>query len=189
MRALAAPTIAPAGGSAVAIAGATGAALMEMAAGLTLARDRYAAMHAEAEEIRAEAKRLRTELLESASDDARACHALGEALELPDDTDLARQARAEAKRSALAEGALIQLEVVRRAAAVAALAERLTAIAPPSTVLDIATATYLATAAARSAYWAARSDLGRDSEVERDLWQQAETMQRRVLDQVVERIG
>lgn len=188
-QALAAPAIAPAGGSAAAIAGAMSASLMEMVAGLTLARDRYAAMHTEAADICAEATRLRTELLELASEDARVCHALEEALKLPADTDRARQVRTEAKHLALADGARTQLEVVRRAAAVAALAERLTAVAPPSTALDIATAAFLAAAAARSAYWAARSDLGRDSEMERALWQQTETTQQRVLDQIAEQIG
>jgi formiminotetrahydrofolate cyclodeaminase len=186
--ALARPTIAPAGGSAAAITGAVAASLVAMVAGITLERERYAAVHADAARFRTEAERLRTELLELASEDARVFADFGEALKLPAETDGDRTTRKAAKRHALAEAARVQLEVVRRAAEVAEMGEQVAGIAPPTTAGDAATATFLATAAVRSAYWAARIDLEHDTDVGRDLLGRAEAAQRRLADLLAERV-
>jgi formiminotetrahydrofolate cyclodeaminase len=187
--ALARPTIAPAGGSAAAITGAMAASLVAMVAGLTAERERYAAVHADAERIRAAAERLRTELLALAGDDARVLANFSDALKLPAGTDGERRTRDAAKRQALAEGARVQLEVVRRAAEIAEMGEHVTGLAPPSTVGDAATATFLATAAVRSAYWAARMDLEHDTDVGRDLLGRAEAAQQRLADLLTQRVG
>lgn len=186
--ALARPTIAPAGGSAAAITGAMAASLVAMVAGITLERERYAAVHAEAAHFRVDAERLRTELLELASEDARVLAEFGEALKHPADTDGERTAREAAKRHALAEAARVQLEVIRRAAEIAEMGEQVAGIAPPTTVGDVAAATFLAAAVVRSAYWAARIDLGHDTEVGRDLLSRADNAQRRLADLLAERI-
>jgi formiminotetrahydrofolate cyclodeaminase len=186
--ALARPTIAPAGGSAAAITGAMAASLVGMVAGVTIERKRYAAAHAEAARIRNAAERLRSELLELASEDARVFADFGDALKLPTGTDRERLTRDAAKRQALVEGARVQLEIVRRAAEIAEMGEHVAGVAPPSTVGDAATATFLATAAVRSAYWAARIDLEHDTDVGRDLLGLAEAAQRRLADLLAERV-
>jgi methenyltetrahydrofolate cyclohydrolase len=186
--ALARPALAPAGGSATAIAGAMAASLVAMVAGITTARERYAAVHAEVARIREEAERLRAELLELANDDARVFGDFGHALTLPAGTEEERMIRIEAKRHALAEGARVQLEVVRRAATIVEIGERVANIAPPSTVGDAAVAVFLAAAAARSAHWAARIDLEDDARLGGDLLDRAETAERRLTDLLTERV-
>src|SRR5690606_5020693 len=153
-----------------------------MVAGITKERQRYAAVHTEAERIRVVADRLREELLALAVEDAQAFGDFGDALKLPNTTDGEREAREAAKRAALADGARGQLEVDRRVAEVTELGEQIALVAPPSTVGDAATATFLATAAARSAYWAVRSDLGHDTDVGQDLLHRTEAAQRRMMD-------
>ena len=65
-----APT--PGGGTAAAVIGAMGAALAEMVAGLTLAREKYAAVHETMREIAALAARARADFLALADQDAAA---------------------------------------------------------------------------------------------------------------------
>src|SRR5438445_12020779 len=70
--AIAAPTVAPAGGAAAAIAGALSAGLVQMVAALTGARERYARVHEEAAGVAERAAGLRGEMVEAASRDAEA---------------------------------------------------------------------------------------------------------------------
>ena len=61
---LAAATAAPGGGSAAAYAGAMGAALIAMVAGLTIGKKKYVAVEAEMQAVRVQAEELRKELTE-----------------------------------------------------------------------------------------------------------------------------
>lgn len=187
--ALARPAISPAGGSAAAIAGATAAALIAMVAGLTAERERQAAFHMEARRMLDEAEHLRQECLELAAEDARALTAFVEALKLPSTPDEARETRETAKHVTLAGAARVQIDVLHRAARIAEMGEQVAIISPPSAVGDAATATFLATAAARSAYWAARSDLKEESELGRALLNRAETAQQRLQQLLMERLS
>lgn len=69
---LAAPTPAPGGGSASALAGALSASLTLMVAGLTRGKKKYQAVQAEMEEVAARAADLKDHLLELADEDAEA---------------------------------------------------------------------------------------------------------------------
>jgi formiminotetrahydrofolate cyclodeaminase len=169
--AIAAPTAAPAGGSAAAVAGALAAALGGMVAALTMDRPRYADSHAEAAMARARAADLLRAMLALAVRDAEAFAGFTRALALPNGTESERAARTRAKAVALTEGARVQLELLERIADAADLALAMAERGLKSALGDAATAVFLATGAARGAYWAVRSNL-----IDRRGDEEAETM-------------
>jgi methenyltetrahydrofolate cyclohydrolase len=196
--AVAAPNATPAGGSVAALASALAASLVAMVAGLTTRREKYAAVHAYAEEILARAEALRLDLLELARHDAIVVAEFMDALSLPQSTEFERTAREAARRAALLEAARVQLELLDQAAEVASLAEAMVGSGVATAIGDAATASFLAAAASRSAYWSIRSNLRSINEPEEtrpliesavvtlDRVEAAEIRVRQVLD---ERVG
>jgi methenyltetrahydrofolate cyclohydrolase len=158
-KAIARPSIAPAGGSAAALAAAVAAALVEMVAALTASREAYALVHEEARAARARAEGLRQELLTLASADAEALQRFVQALALPRGSEAERELRERRKRSALREGAEIQRDVLARCGEVAALGLAMVERGLVSARGDAGTAVFLAAGAARSASWAIRLNL------------------------------
>jgi formiminotetrahydrofolate cyclodeaminase len=150
-RAIARPSIAPAGGSSAAVAGVMAAALVEMVAGLTAGRESYALVHEEARAARARAEGLRQELLTLASADAESLLRFEQALALPRSSSAERELRDRAKRSALREGAEIQRDVLAACVELAVLGSAMAERGLKSAGPDAATAVFLAAAAARSA--------------------------------------
>lgn len=157
--AVAAPNAVPAGGAVAALASALAAALVTMVAGLTTRREKYAAVHGHARDALQRAEALRSNLLELAAYDAEAVAEYLETLTLPQGTEFERTAREAAKRTALLEAARVQLELLHQAAEVADLAEAMAGSGIASAIGDAATASFLAVAAGRSAYWSIRSNL------------------------------
>ena len=157
--AIAAPTAAPGGGAAAAIAGALGAALIQMVAGLTADRQKYASVHDLAGRARQKAERLRDGMIALAGRDARAFEAFTRALALPATTSEERERRSRAKLDALAAGAAVQLELLAHLAQVAELSLEIAQQGLSSAVGDAATGAFLAVGAARSAYWSVRGNL------------------------------
>jgi formiminotetrahydrofolate cyclodeaminase len=195
--AIAEPTATPAGGAAAAIAGALGAGLVQMVAGLTGARERYARVHEEAAGVAERAARLRDEMLELASRDTEAFGGFARALELPAGTADERRARERAKAEALRAGAEVQLEVLRQVLEAAELAEAMSQRGLASALGDAATAAFLSSAAARSAYWAVRSNLQASTDrpakeraltTARDLLERVEEVERRVRQLLAQRV-
>ncbi len=119
---LAAPTPTPGGGSAGAYAGAMGAALVAMAAGVTIGKKKYAHVEAEMQAIRAAAEDLRRQLTQAVKDDASAFEALVAKFKMPKDTDEQKSARAHAITQATLHAAHIPLRVARQAVRVMELA-------------------------------------------------------------------
>jgi formiminotetrahydrofolate cyclodeaminase len=158
-RAIARPTITPAGGSAAALTAAVAAALVEMVAALTAAREAYALIHEEARAARARAEVLRQELLTLASADAESLQRFVQALALPRGSDAERELRDRRKRSALREGAEIQRDVLAGCGEVAALGVAMVERGLTSARADAGTAVFLAAGAARSACLAVRINL------------------------------
>ena len=138
----AAPT--PGGGAAAALAGAMGAALVEMTASLTVGRPRFAAVEAEAQAILAEAGGLRRRLMEHVEADARAYEQVMAAYRLPKATDEEKARRGEAIQAALVAAAEEPLEAARDCAAVLPLAERSAPILNPQVVSDVRVGAILA---------------------------------------------
>jgi formiminotetrahydrofolate cyclodeaminase len=159
LNALAAPTAAPAGGAAAAFAGALGAALIEMVAGLTGARERYASVHDLAARAREKAQRLRGEMLALAVRDAAAFEGFARALALPRGAPDERERRAQARADAFREGAVVQLDLLALLGEVAELGLEVAERGLAGALGDAATAVFLAAGAARSASWAVRSNL------------------------------
>ena len=157
--AIAAATAAPGGGAAAAITGALGAALVQMVAGLTAEREKYAGVHDVALRAREKANRLRDGMLALAARDARAFEAFTRALALPAATSEERERRSRGKTDALAAGAAVQLELLAHLAQVAELSLEVAERGLSSAVGDAATGAFLAVGAARSAYWSVRSNL------------------------------
>ena len=159
LNALAAPTAAPAGGAAAAFAGALGAALVEMVAWLTAARERYVSVHDLAASIGEKSRRLRGDMLVLAARDAAAFEGFGRALALPRGTPDERERRARVRADAFREGAVVQLDLLARLGEAAELGVEVAERGLAGALGDAATAVFLAAGAARSAWWAVRSNL------------------------------
>ena len=119
---LAAPTPTPGGGSAGAYAGAMGAGLVAMVAGLTIGKKKYAEVEAEMQAIRVMAENLRKELTQAVDDDASSFEVLMATFKLPKDTEDQKSARNAAIIQATLNAAHIPLHVCEGAVKVMELA-------------------------------------------------------------------
>jgi methenyltetrahydrofolate cyclohydrolase len=152
-----APT--PGGGSAAALAGAVGAALVEMVAELTIGRTSSPADEALVRGIHSAATARRTELLELAELDASAYDAVIAARGLPRVTDDERADRAVHVAEAIREATRIPLQVAESAADVLRLAERIAPLGNPNAASDAGVAAQLASASVRGALLNVRINL------------------------------
>jgi formiminotetrahydrofolate cyclodeaminase len=141
----------PGGGSAAALAGAMGAALVHMVVELTLGRPAAEGHDAELEEIGVAAAQQQPELLELAELDARAYAEVVRARRLPRDSDADKTVRAELLATAVREAARIPLVTARAASAVLDLAVRAAPIGNRNAISDVGVAALLAAAALRGA--------------------------------------
>jgi formiminotetrahydrofolate cyclodeaminase len=149
----------PGGGSAAALAGAMGAALVSMVAELTVNRPDAAAHVTELTALRDAATRARADLLRLAEEDAAAYDAVVKARRLPRDSDAERAARGAAVRAAMLVAAEVPLRTAQAAAEVLELAERIAPIGNPNTASDAGVAAQLASAAVRGALLNVRINL------------------------------
>jgi len=119
---LAAPTPTPGGGSAGAYAGAMGAALVAMVAGVTIGKKKYAEVEAEMQAIRVVAENLRKELTQAVDDDAASFEVLMAKFKMPKETEEQKSAREAAITQATLNAAHIPLHVSEHAVKVMELA-------------------------------------------------------------------
>jgi glutamate formiminotransferase/formiminotetrahydrofolate cyclodeaminase len=119
---LAAPTPTPGGGSAGAYAGAMGAGLVAMVAGLTSGKKKYAEVEAEMQAIRAVAESLRKELTQAVDDDASSFEVLMATFKLPKETEEQKATRNAEITQATLNAAHIPLHVCKNAVKVMELA-------------------------------------------------------------------
>lgn len=119
---LAAPTPTPGGGSAGAFAGAMGAGLVAMVAGLTIGKKKYAEVEAEMQAIRVVAENLRAKMTQAMEDDSAAFETVMGAFKLPKATDEQKKARDAAIVNATLNAAHIPLHVCEDAVKVMEIA-------------------------------------------------------------------
>ena len=150
----AAPT--PGGGSVAAHAGALGAALAQMVAGLTVGKKRYVAVDAEMREAALRAAELGNRLSALVARDAQAYEQVSAAHRLPKEPEEVVAARGGAIRDALLGAAQVPLETARAAAEVAELAAAVADRGNTNAVSDAGVAALLAEAACRGAAYNVR---------------------------------
>ncbi|HVZ77285.1 MAG TPA: glutamate formimidoyltransferase, partial [Gemmatimonadaceae bacterium] len=146
----------PGGGSAAAHAGALGAALAQMVAGLTVGRKKYAAVDAEMREVAQQAAALVTELSALVERDAGAYTTVSAAYKLPRDTDAQAAARDAAITEALLGASSVPLESARACVKVCELALVVAQKGNANAVSDAGVAALLGEAACRAAAYNVR---------------------------------
>jgi len=151
IRLLASSDPVPGGGSASAVAGAIGAALVAMVAALSEGRPRYAAHAGTHARAGAEGKRLADQFLTLADEDSIAYGRFAAAMRLPRVTDAERASRSAALGAAARSAAEVPLRCVAACRELVAAAESLAGRSNANASSDLAVAANLGEAAARGA--------------------------------------
>ena len=149
VRAVAAPTPTPGGGSVAALAGALAAALGEMVCGVSLKRKSLAAHYPALEAARARLAALRERLMQAVDRDPESYEAVLKAFRLPKSTEAEEAARASAIEEASKHASLVPLDTAEAAKEVASELAALATITIPQAASDLSMASYLAEAARR----------------------------------------
>jgi formiminotetrahydrofolate cyclodeaminase len=142
---------APGGGSAAALAGSIGAALVAMVCRLSLDRDDVVSTDEELSTALEESERLRGRLLELVDEDTAAFNALMEALRMPKADDAQRSARAAALTAAKLGAAVPPFETLTAARQTLTLAASLAGRSNANVASDLGVAVQLGRAAAEGA--------------------------------------
>jgi formiminotetrahydrofolate cyclodeaminase len=142
---------APGGGAAAALAGALGAALVQMTANLSIDRPKLADVQEQARSIEARAGELRQRLTQLGDADARAFEQVSAAYQLPRQDDAQKTTRLQAIQSALRAAAAVPLETAQLCADVLELAEEAAPLLNPAVISDIIVGAVLAQAALEGA--------------------------------------
>jgi len=168
----------PGGGSAAALAGALGAALVSMVANLTLGKEKFAAVQDDVAELKKKSETLRAELEELVTLDALAYREVAAAMKMPKDTDERKEQRRQVMQVALKGAAEVPLKVAEAAVEVARLSLPAAEKGNPNAVSDAGVAVLLADAAAHSAALNARINLVwiEDEDVKRGTWARIEAI-------------
>src|SRR5262245_59972422 len=141
----------PGGGSAAALAGAMGAALVVMVCNLTIGRDKFKDVDAELRKVRADGERLLEEMSSLVRRDAKAYEGFVASMKLPKTTDAEKAARRKAMGAAAVHAAEVPLETMRAALAVMRLSAVVAKKGNPHAASDGAVAALLGRAALRAA--------------------------------------
>ena len=156
---LAAPTPTPGGGSAGAYAGAMGAALVAMVAGVTIGKKKYAAAEAEMQAIRVVAENLRKELTQAADDDASSFEVLMATFKMPKETEEQKVARGAAIIKATLNAANVPLHVAEESVKVMELALKCAKSANVNAISDAVSGFAMSRAALTAAGYNVRTNI------------------------------
>lgn len=157
---LAAGTPAPGGGAAAAVTGAMGAALMAMVAGLTVGREKFAAVQDEIMALQGSGKREMEALLTCADEDQEAFNQVMAAFGLPKGSDAEKQARQQAIQVGYRGATLSPLETMKHCLVVMRTSLTAAERGNPNCLSDAYVGFLLAAAAFEGALWNVAINLG-----------------------------
>lgn len=168
----------PGGGSAAALVGALGAALISMVTNLTLGKEKYAEVQDDVAGLKEKAEALRAELEGLVTLDALAYREVASAMKMPKETDQEKQQRKQVMQVALKGAAEVPLKVAEAAVEVARLSLPAAEKGNPNAVSDAGVAVLLADAAAQAAALNVRINLAwiEDEDVKRSMWARIEAI-------------
>ena len=149
----------PGGGAIAALTAATGAALAEMVANLTVGKKGYEAVQPEMEELQAKAEAIRKRMLELSQADADVFNIFMNALGLPKNTDEEKAARTAAIQQAYKDAAMVPFEIGELANQIFDLAELASRKGNHNLITDGIIAAINARAAVKSAFLNVRINL------------------------------
>lgn len=141
----------PGGGTASAVAGATGASLAAMVAALTLTREKFASAHDAIRPIAQAATHARLEFLTLAREDSEAYNLVVAARRLPKDTEEQKATRERAIAAANHRATEVPMKTARLAGRILALLPELVEKGNPNAASDAGAAAILLEAAAEGA--------------------------------------
>jgi methenyltetrahydrofolate cyclohydrolase len=148
---LASATPTPGGGSASALAGAMAAAMVEMAANLTIGREKFRDVEVEMKVVLGRAGELRDLMLAAVEEDTDAFDEVSTAYKMPKDSDADKAARTAAIQEALKGATEVPLRVAKAAMETYQLAQIAMEKANPNVASDARVAMLLAEAAREGA--------------------------------------
>ena len=148
---LAGPSATPGGGSAAALAGAMGAALVSMVCNLTVGKKRFTDVEDELSGVLEKTETLRQQLTNLADADTHAFDQVMAAYRLPRETQEEQTARTAAIQAALRQATQVPLETAIACASVLRLAAQVIAKINPNSLSDAGAAALLAEAGLRGA--------------------------------------
>lgn len=145
---VAAPTPTPGGGSVAALVGALGAALAQMAAGLTVGRKRYMEVNEKAGDLLSQAESIRLELISAIEEDAASFEAI---LTVVRNKELGEEEKAAALEAATIHAGEVPLRVARLSRDAARIAQTIASIGNVNAATDAAVGAIMARAAVHGA--------------------------------------
>jgi formiminotetrahydrofolate cyclodeaminase len=150
----------PGGGSASALSGAMGAALVSMVARLTIESDKYAAVRKEMKRILVASERMRISLMASIDLDSKAYEGVIAAYRMPKETDAQKKTRSKAIQKALKKATDIPFDVANKSLIVLELAVEMSEKGYESAISDIGVAALLADTAVKGAIYNVKINTG-----------------------------
>lgn len=149
----------PGGGAIAALTAATGAALAEMVANLTVGKKGYEAVQPEMEALQVKAEEIRNRMLELSQADADVFNIFMNALGLPKNTDEEKAARTAAIQQAYKDAAMVPFEIGELANQIFDLAELASRKGNQNLITDGIIAAINARAAVKAAFLNVRINL------------------------------
>ncbi|NOY53619.1 MAG: cyclodeaminase/cyclohydrolase family protein [Deltaproteobacteria bacterium] len=163
----------PGGGSAAALVGSVGAALVSMVGNLTLGKEKYRDVQGRIEELLAGSEAVRSELQRLVQEDTEAFSAVSEAYKLPKGTDEEKKARSEKIQEGLKGAATeVPFQICEKSLKVARLSKIAAEIGNVQAVSDAGVAVLFADACAQAAAMNVRINLNsiRDESFNKAKW-------------------
>jgi formiminotetrahydrofolate cyclodeaminase len=163
----------PGGGSAAALVGSLGAALVSMVGNLTLGKEKYREVQGQIEELLKGTEKVRADLQRLVQEDTEAFSAVSEAYKLPKETDEQKKARSEKIQEGLKGAATeVPFQICEKSLEVARLSKVAAEIGNVQAVSDAGVAALFSDACAQAAAMNVQINLNsiRDKEFTQAKW-------------------